>query len=128
MLYVMCRLIDITTIISLLHDKDEIDAVVKLKTNQLEELIKYCKERKWNSCASYLQNAMPDMFTAFKNKLNGKTTSKIERVMRTVNLRINVGKWSMTGALNAMKIRLAYYYNGFDVDKQDDKNITVAIL
>jgi hypothetical protein len=127
-LHVMCRLIDITTIRSLLHDEDEIDAVVKLKTDQLEELIKYCQEKNWNSCATYLQNAMPDMFTAFKNKLYGKATSKVERVMRTVNLRINVGKWSMTGALNAVKIRLAHYYNGFNIDKQDDKNITVAIL
>jgi len=127
-LYVMCRLIDITTIRSLLHDEDEIDAVIKLKTDQLKEIIKYCREHKWNSCATYLQNAMPDMFTAFKNKLNGKTTSKVERVMRTVNLRINVGKWSMTGALNAVKIRLAYYYNGFDIDKQNDNNITVRIM
>jgi len=34
--------------------------------------------------------------------------------MRTVNMRINVGKWSIEGALNATKIRLAYYYNGID--------------
>lgn len=127
-LYVMCRLIDITTVRSLLHDEDEINAVVKLKTGQLEELIEYCQEHEWNSCATYLQNAMPDMFTAFKNKLNGKTTSKVERVMRTVNLRINVGKWSITGALNAVKIRLAHYYNGFDIDELDDNNITVTIV
>jgi len=127
-LYVMCRLIDITTVRSLLHDEDEINAVVKLKTAQLEELIKYCREHEWNSCVTYLQNAMPDMFTAFKNKLNGKTTSKVERVMRTVNLRINVGKWSIAGALNAVKIRLAHYYNGFDIDELDDNNITVTIV
>ena len=127
-IYVMCRLIDITTVRSLLHDEDEINAVVKLKTCQLEELIKYCQKHKWNSCVTYLQNAMPDMFTAFKNKLNGKTTSKVERVMRTVNLRINVGKWSASGALNAVKIRLAHYYNGFDIDEPDDNNITVTIV
>ena len=34
--------------------------------------------------------------------------------MRTVNLRVNVGKWSTKGALNDIKIRLAYYYNGFN--------------
>ena len=127
-IYVMCRLIDVTTVRSLLHDEDEINAVVKLKTCQLEELIKYCQKHKWNSCVTYLQNAMPDMFTAFKNKLNGKTTSKVERVMRTVNLRINVGKWSASGALNAVKIRLAHYYNGFDIDEPDDNNITVTIV
>ena len=70
----------------------------------------------------YLLNAKPDMFSAFEKKLNGKTTSLVERVMRTVNLRINVGKWSTAGALNALKVRLAYYYNGFDVcDKNYDK-------
>ncbi|UJS22286.1 MAG: hypothetical protein L3J18_08225 [Candidatus Brocadia sp.] len=54
------------------------------------------------------------MFTAIEKRLNGKTTSKVERVMRTVNLRVNVSKWSVTGALNVTKIRLAYYYNSFD--------------
>ncbi len=62
------------------------------------------------------------MFTAFEKKLNGRTTSLVERVMRTVNLRIDVGKWSTSGALNALKVRLSYYYNDFDVcDKNYDK-------
>jgi len=34
--------------------------------------------------------------------------------MRTVNLRVNVGKWSTAGGLNVVKVRLAYYYNDFD--------------
>ena len=34
--------------------------------------------------------------------------------MRTVNMRVNVSKWSDDGALNVTKVRLAYYYNGFD--------------
>ena len=63
----------------------------------------------------YLTNASDDLFTSIENKLNGKTTSYVERVMRTVNMRINVGKWSASGALNATKVRLAYYYNNFDV-------------
>ncbi len=42
--------------------------------------------------------------------------------MRTVNLMINIGKWSTSEALNALKVRLAYYYNGFDVyDKNCDE-------
>ena len=64
--------------------------------------------------AEYLENARPDLFTAISNRLNGKSTSRVERLMRTVNLRINIGKWSTSEALNATKIRLAYYYNGFD--------------
>ena len=63
---------------------------------------------------SYLENAKPDMFTALEKRLVGKTTSRVERVMRTVNTRVNVSKWSKSGALNVTKVRLAYYYNGFD--------------
>jgi hypothetical protein len=29
-------------------------------------------------------------------------------------MRVNVSKWSTDGALNVIKVRLAYYYNGFD--------------
>jgi hypothetical protein len=54
------------------------------------------------------------LLSVVENRLNGKTTSKVERVMRTVNMRANVSKWSTSGALNVTKVRLAYYYNGFD--------------
>jgi hypothetical protein len=54
------------------------------------------------------------MFTALENQLEGKTTSRVERLFRTVNMRINVSKWSPEGALNITKVRLAYYYKGFD--------------
>ena len=54
------------------------------------------------------------MFTAIENRLEGKTTSRVERLFRTVNMRVNVSKWSTEGALNVTRVRLAYYYNGFD--------------
>ena len=41
-------------------------------------------------------------------------TRKVGRLFRTVNMRINVGKWSGTGGLNVTKVRLAYCYHGFD--------------
>ncbi len=41
----------------------------------------------------------------------GKYTSKTERSMRTLNSRINAGRWSQDGAFNVCKIRLLYYYN-----------------
>lgn len=126
-LYVIGRLLDITAIRSRIIDEEEIAAVFKTKKERLEKLIKHCEKQGWKRCATYLRNAAPDMFTAFKKRLNGKTTSKVERVMRTVNLRINVGKWSMRGALNAMKIRLAHYYNGFDVEDDRDENISVTM-
>ena len=112
----LCSLIDISVVRSLQDDDITTQNMIKLKKQKLNDLIQYCYEKGWKSCTTYLTNAAPDMFTAIENRLEGKTSSRVERVMRTVNLRINAGKWSTTGALNAMKIRLAYYYNGFDVE------------
>jgi len=91
----------------------EIEAVIKDKSKLLDELIKFCEEKKYDCSASYLRNAAPDMFRAFEKRLNGKASSLVERVMRTVNMRVNVGKWTPQGALNAMNLRLAHYYNGW---------------
>jgi len=111
----LSELINICNTKSLQHDKDCIDNIVKLKISQLERLILYCKNNGWKRCTSYLENAKADMFTSLKNRLDGKSTSHVERVMRTVNMRANVGKWNPNGVLNAMKIRLAYYYNNFNI-------------
>ncbi len=126
--YIIGSLLDITAVRPLINDDKEIEAVIKKKEEHLDELIEYCRKKGLDKSVTYLQNAKPDMFTAFRKKLKGRTTSKVERVMRTVNLRINVGKWSMKGALNAMKVRLAHYYNGFDIKDEHDENISVAIL
>jgi DNA-directed RNA polymerase subunit RPC12/RpoP len=112
----MSELISIVNVRGLQHDRDCIDDIIKSKQKQLEALIALCKEKEWKHCSSYLDNSKNDLFTALSNRLNGKTTSHAERVMRTVNSRVNVGKWSMQGALNVNKIRLGYYYNGFDVE------------
>ena len=84
------------------------------KRRRLEAVIQYCLSKGYAHTVSYLGHAKPDMFTSIEKRLNGKTTSKVERVMRTVNMRVNVSKWSTAGALNVTKIWLAYYYNGFD--------------
>ncbi|NLZ63026.1 MAG: hypothetical protein GX902_04390 [Lentisphaerae bacterium] len=102
-------------------EEDEIEPLIKLKKKDLNKLLDYCRERGCQKSATYLENASPDMFTALKNRMHGKATSQVERVMRTVNLRINYGKWSITGALNAMKIRLAFYYNGYDPSRNEPK-------
>ncbi|MCK5673424.1 MAG: hypothetical protein KAH95_08600 [Spirochaetales bacterium] len=112
----LCSLVDISVVRSLQDDDIITQNMIKLKKQKLNDLIQYCYDKGWKSCTTYLTNAAPDMFTAIENRLEGKTSSRVERVMRTVNLRINAGKWSTSGALNAMKIRLAYYYNGFDVE------------
>jgi hypothetical protein len=95
-------------------DEATVRQAVARRLNDLSVLIIRCDNAGWKHCAAYLRNAEPDLFTAVLNRFSGRTTSLVERVMRTVNMRTNVGKWSETGALNVNKIRLAHYYNGFD--------------
>ena len=113
-LYALAELLEICALRFGVEEEEVIHEMVDSKRKRLRQLIGYCRDRGWRHCAVYLENASPDMFSAVLKRLHGKTTSLVERVMRTINLRINVGKWSMAGALNATKIRLAYYYNGFD--------------
>lgn len=116
---IMGRAYELTTVPYLLGE-DEIAAVLKRKGEVFLELLRECADNKCAACVSYLKNARPDLFHAVSNRIHGKTTSHAERLMRTVNLRINYGKWSHEGALNAMKIRLAFYYNGFDPSKEGE--------
>jgi hypothetical protein len=117
-LYALGEILSICTIKSIQDENRTaiIEKIILSKEKQLDVLIEYCKNKGWKNCSVYLQNAKSDMFTCIRNRLNGKTTSHAERVMKTINYRINVGKWSPAGALNVNKIRLAYYYNGFDVE------------
>jgi hypothetical protein len=114
---IMAQALELVTIPYLLGE-DEVPAVLERKTKVFQELLRECEDNGCAACVSYLENARPDLFKTVSNKMVGKTTSHAERVMRTVNLRINYGKWSHNGALNAMKIRLAFYYNGFDPSKE----------
>ena len=113
-LQVMSELLEICAIRPFVDCQKTIEKIIESKRKRLEVVIKDCIEKGYRHTAAYLENAKPDMFTAIENRLTGKTTSRVERVMRTVNMRVNVSKWSDTGALNVTKIRLAYYYNGFD--------------
>lgn len=113
-LHVIAELMEICAIRPFVDCQQTIEMMVESKRKRLEELIRYCQENEYAHAVSYLENARTDMFTALEKRLNGKTTSKVERVMRTVNSRVNVSKWSDAGALNVTKVRLAYYYNGFD--------------
>jgi len=113
-LHVVAELMEICAIRSLVDCPDTIRAMLESKRARLEKIIAYCKEKKYGRCMAYLENARADMFTALENRLEGKTTSRVERLFRTVNMRVNVSKWSTEGALNVTKVRLAYYYNGFD--------------
>jgi len=112
--HIMSHIFDICAIRTDLDDDAVIQAWIATKRERLAALIAYCREHGCQAAATYLENAQADLFTAMTHRLAGRTQSRVERLMRTVNLRINVGQWSTEGALNAVKVRLAYYYNGFD--------------
>jgi hypothetical protein len=113
-LHVVAELMEICAIRPLVDCRDTIQAMVASKRDRLEKIMEYCRTKGYRHTVSYLENARGDMFTAIENRLEGKTTSRVERLFRTVNMRANVSKWSVEGALNVTKVRLAYYYNGFD--------------
>ena len=113
-LHVVTELMEICAIRPLVDCQGTIQAIIASKQTRLEKVIAFCLEKEYTHTATYLENARGDMFTAIENRLEGKTTSRVERLFRTVNMRANVSKWSIDGALNVTKVRLAYYYNGFD--------------
>jgi len=113
-LHVVAELMEICSIRPLVDCQTTILEMISSKRKRLENIIGYCTDKKFTHTVSYLENAGGDMFTAIENRLNGRTTSRVERLFRTVNMRVNVSKWSTEGALNVTKVRLAYYYNGFD--------------
>ena len=120
------KIFDITSIRNGLEEDKEIEAIIKTKDERLGKLISYFKCKGYSSCSSYLENARAYMFTGLSSRLKGLTTSKVERVMKTVNMRIKMGKWSPTGALNAIKVRLAHYYNGFDPAEEMEAIVTTS--
>ncbi len=126
-LKIMGKIFDITAVRSLMEE-DEIDAVLEEKRDRLSELISFCEQQKYQNCAAYLRNARPNLFTALEQRLNGKASSLAERVMRTVNMRVNVGKWTPSGALNAMNVRLAHYYNGWSPSEPETKGVGIVRL
>ncbi|MEM6404494.1 MAG: hypothetical protein AAF757_30430 [Cyanobacteria bacterium P01_D01_bin.116] len=95
----------------------------KTVSERLEKLataILFCNTFGYSHCQSYLmglaehltthqQEATWDIPTAY--------SSKIERLMRTVNQRMDIGVWSEQGALDMAKIRLAHFYNGIGLSR-----------
>jgi hypothetical protein len=111
----LAKIYEIVAVKRVRDDPGVLANLLKWKRNLLSRLIHYCERKKWRHTASYLQAAYPDMYSGIERRIAGGTSSLIERVMRTVNQRINVAQWSETSALAVAKIRGAYYYNDFDV-------------
>lgn len=115
-IHILTKLIDICSVRKIKEDESIAEETIKIKKNELKELIDYCKDNKATKTAEYLENASTDMFSGIEKKVYGLTTSLLERMMRTINQRINVGQWSEASALSVCKIRGAYYYNGFNIE------------
>jgi hypothetical protein len=113
--YILAKTLEITNIKRVYEEPGVLKNVVKWKRNQLTRLIKYCRKKKLKYTTPYLDNAKQDIFSGIERRITGGTTSLLERVMRTVNQRINIAQWTDESALAVAKIRGAYYYNGFDV-------------
>jgi hypothetical protein len=114
-IFILTKLIDICNVRKIKEDESIAKKTIENKKRELEKLIEYCEENKALKTSVYLKNASNDIFTGVEKKVMGVTTSLLERMMRTINMRINLGQWSTQSALAISKIRGAYYYNGFDV-------------
>ncbi len=112
--YVLARTLEITNVKRIYEEPGVLKNIIKWKRNLLTRLINYCKKRRIKNTFTFLENAYEDIFRGIERRISGGTTSLIERVMRTVNMRINIAQWSSESALAVAKIRGAYYYNGFD--------------
>jgi hypothetical protein len=119
-LNILGKLYNIIAISYIGEDESVIAKIIEEKNKLMDELIKFCLDKEYMKTYQYLLNAKPDMFNALENKYYCKTTSLVERVMKTVNARIDVGKWGTSGALNVLKVRLAYYYNDFNVSFKNE--------
>jgi len=110
----LTQLINIVDVSKLLDEDDKcLKSMIALKKKQYGKLINECEKQGWEHTAKYLDNAKNDLFSGVENRLKGKTSSHAERVMKTLKMRTRTGKWSEKSALNLIKIRLAYYYNGW---------------
>jgi hypothetical protein len=112
---VMAKTLDVTSLRRIRENPEVCEEVITVKKKLLDELIEFCKTNTLKNSTAFLENARFDVFTGIEKRIAGGTTSLIERVMRTVNQRINVAKWSTASALSVAVIRGAYYYNGFNV-------------
>jgi hypothetical protein len=114
-LYILAKILEITNVRRVWEAPEVAANIIKWKRNQFTRLIHYCDKNKFTHTASYLRSAQQDIFSGIERRISGGTTSLLERVMRTLNQRINVAKWTDQSALAVAKIRAAYYYNGWNV-------------
>jgi hypothetical protein len=114
-IYILAEAIEITNVKRVREEPEIAKKIIKSKIKKLKKLIHYCEQNRIKNSFKFLKNAELDIFSGIERKISGGTTSLLERVMRTINQRINVAQWSSKTALAVAKIRGAYYYNGLTV-------------
>ena len=74
-IYALAELLEICAIRSYVDEEKVIRQMVRRKEERLSELIAYCRQEGWSHCATYLDNAAPDLFTGVLNRLQGKQSA-----------------------------------------------------
>jgi hypothetical protein len=113
--YILSQVLDITNVRRIREEQGVAERFIQRKLKQFTLLIAYCRMNGYEHTAQYFSDAKGDLFSGIEKRVMGATLSYIERVMRTINMRINVAKWSGESALAVAKTLGAYYYNGFNV-------------
>jgi hypothetical protein len=79
---------------------------------RLKILATKCEEYDLQATAVYIREAIPFTQTYRELGVSSCTTSKTERVFRTINDRLNKGSWwSQRGVDAITKLRLDWFYN-----------------
>jgi len=90
--YILAKVLEITNI-KRIRDRTEIaENIIKWKKEHLIKLIDFCRNKGYNHTAIYLENARENIFGGIERRAMGGTTSLIERVMRTINARIDIAQ------------------------------------
>lgn len=93
---------------------------IEQRLEKLATAILLCSQFNYKACMSYLMNLAEHLATNQEEatwEIPTAYSAKIERMMRTVNQRMDIGVWSEQGALAIAKIRLAHFYNGIGLSR-----------
>ena len=88
---------EICAIRSLVDCPDTIKAMLESKRARLEKGLSFTAGKKIRALRVLSRDCSCGHVYGFENRLQGKTTSRVERLFRTVNMRVNVSKWSTEG-------------------------------
>lgn len=78
----------------------------------IKEFIKELDTEGLKNTANFIQRGLNDLFTYVSNDIPFKATSPIEREMREINRRSDVGaRWTVKGLFNLLNLKLAYEKN-----------------